>query len=369
MTDEAAAAREVRRRRPRGTPTWRRCAATPATACPGVPGIGEKTAAQLLAEYGDLTGILAAAHVDPAPRHPLPAAAGTSWRRRPTSTWHPSVVRVATRRPVPAFDPAVPVEPADPAGLEALAQPVGSRRLARSSAGRPCGEPAVVHRRPRRRAAAASPPTARAARRPPDARTAGAEHDGRRTDVPVHGAHRRSRLPVPTRRVPRGAPRARRGPPRSGPARVAYTGAANSSGRWTPASGIQAASSSAASSRADQCFEEGVPSSRPGGLGRGSRRLRAALRLGPAVPPVDALAVPGGGRLVRCGGPVGPGVVGPGCRSGRGAAIAPGGHRHGRVLTEPGHLRRDPAREQVQADLRIAERRHDGAVHPGATRM
>ena len=49
LVDEAFLAREVRRAAPATpTPTWRCCAATPATACPGVAGIGEKTAAKLI---------------------------------------------------------------------------------------------------------------------------------------------------------------------------------------------------------------------------------------------------------------------------------------------------------------------------------
>ena len=37
----------------------RRCAATRATTCPGVPGVGEKTAAKLINQYGGLDGIFA----------------------------------------------------------------------------------------------------------------------------------------------------------------------------------------------------------------------------------------------------------------------------------------------------------------------
>ena len=49
----------------RSTPSTRRSAATRATTCPGVPGIGEKTAAKLVTTYGDLEGIFA--HLDELP--------------------------------------------------------------------------------------------------------------------------------------------------------------------------------------------------------------------------------------------------------------------------------------------------------------
>ena len=42
---------------PRSTSTTRACAATPATTSPGVPGIGEKTAAKLITTYGGLEGV------------------------------------------------------------------------------------------------------------------------------------------------------------------------------------------------------------------------------------------------------------------------------------------------------------------------
>ena len=57
--------RAHRASRPRSTPSTRRCAATRATTCPGVPGIGEKTAAKLVTTYGDLEGIFE--HLDELP--------------------------------------------------------------------------------------------------------------------------------------------------------------------------------------------------------------------------------------------------------------------------------------------------------------
>ena len=50
------------------TPTSRPCAATPPTGCPGVDGVGEKTAATLLQRFGDIPGLLAAA-ADPDSEH------------------------------------------------------------------------------------------------------------------------------------------------------------------------------------------------------------------------------------------------------------------------------------------------------------
>lgn len=91
----------------------------PSDGLPGVPGIGEKTAAKLLDAYGDLAGIMAAVD-DPA------AALTPSQRRRLDEAREyvavaPKVVRVAGDVPLPAFDPALPREPRDPAALEALA--------------------------------------------------------------------------------------------------------------------------------------------------------------------------------------------------------------------------------------------------------
>ncbi|WP_328321691.1 5'-3' exonuclease [Streptomyces sp. NBC_00388] len=88
----------------------------PSDGLPGVPGIGEKTAAKLLDAFGDLDGIMAAAG-DPA------SALTPSQRRkldeaRPYVAVAPKVVRVASDVPLPPFDPALPSEPRDPATLE-----------------------------------------------------------------------------------------------------------------------------------------------------------------------------------------------------------------------------------------------------------
>ncbi|MFJ9817204.1 5'-3' exonuclease H3TH domain-containing protein [Streptomyces sp. NPDC101151] len=86
---------------------------------PGVPGIGEKTAAKLLAEFGDLAGILAAvddprAKLTPSQRKRLTEAG-------PYLAVAPKVVRVADDVPVPDVDTTLPRAPRDPAALESLA--------------------------------------------------------------------------------------------------------------------------------------------------------------------------------------------------------------------------------------------------------
>ncbi len=85
---------------------------------PGVKGIGEKTAAQLINEYGDLAGVRAAAadrfsRLTPAKRRGILEAADYL-------DVAPKVVRVAMDVALPAFDPTLPAEPLDPATLEEL---------------------------------------------------------------------------------------------------------------------------------------------------------------------------------------------------------------------------------------------------------
>ncbi|WP_405565277.1 5'-3' exonuclease H3TH domain-containing protein [Streptomyces sp. NBC_01180] len=88
----------------------------PSDGLPGVPGIGEKTAAKLLDAFGDLAGIMAAvdnpaSRLTPSQRRKLDEA-------RPYVAVAPKVVRVASDVPLPPFDPALPAEPRDPATLE-----------------------------------------------------------------------------------------------------------------------------------------------------------------------------------------------------------------------------------------------------------
>ncbi|MFE7134232.1 5'-3' exonuclease H3TH domain-containing protein [Streptomyces sp. NPDC057638] len=91
----------------------------PSDGLPGVPGVGEKTAAKLLATYGDLAGIMAAAD-DPASKL-TPAQRAKLLGARDYVAVAPRVVRVAPDVPLPPFDPALPTEPRDPAALDELA--------------------------------------------------------------------------------------------------------------------------------------------------------------------------------------------------------------------------------------------------------
>ncbi|GAA3369446.1 5'-3' exonuclease [Streptomyces sannanensis] len=91
----------------------------PSDGLPGVPGIGEKTAAKLLDAYGDLAGIMAAAD-DPASRL-TPTQRKRLDEARDYVAVAPKVVRVASDVPLPEFDPALPGAPRDPEALDALA--------------------------------------------------------------------------------------------------------------------------------------------------------------------------------------------------------------------------------------------------------
>ncbi|QLE75928.1 5'-3' exonuclease [Streptomyces rectiverticillatus] len=92
----------------------------PSDGLPGVPGIGEKTAAKLLAAFGDLAGILAAVD-DPAAKL-TPAQRTRLTEAKPYLAVAPKVVRVASDVPLAPFDPALPAEPRDPQTLDALAE-------------------------------------------------------------------------------------------------------------------------------------------------------------------------------------------------------------------------------------------------------
>ncbi|MGW3297629.1 5'-3' exonuclease [Streptomyces xiamenensis] len=92
----------------------------PSDGLPGVPGIGEKTAATLLERFGDLTGILAAldnpmAKLTRSQRAKLEGAL-------PYLAVAPTVVRVATDIRLPAHDATLPRTPRDPGALDVLAE-------------------------------------------------------------------------------------------------------------------------------------------------------------------------------------------------------------------------------------------------------
>ncbi|BAU82100.1 5'-3' exonuclease [Streptomyces laurentii] len=87
---------------------------------PGVKGIGEKTAAQLITEYGDLAGVRAAAadrtsRLTPAKRRGVVEAAEYL-------DVAPTVVRVARDVPLPEFSPTLPAAPRDPEALMGLVE-------------------------------------------------------------------------------------------------------------------------------------------------------------------------------------------------------------------------------------------------------
>ncbi|WP_413470944.1 5'-3' exonuclease [Streptomyces peucetius] len=91
----------------------------PSDGLPGVPGIGEKTAAKLLDTYGDLDGIMAAvgdrtSKLTPTQRRRLDEA-------RAYLAVAPKVVRVATDVALPVFDATLPAAPRDPVAVEELA--------------------------------------------------------------------------------------------------------------------------------------------------------------------------------------------------------------------------------------------------------
>lgn len=92
----------------------------PSDGLPGVPGIGEKTAAALVTRYGSLARILAAVEAGDTA---MPAGA-----RAKLMAAHdyllvaPVVVAVATDVPIPAYDDTVPSSPRDPELLLALSK-------------------------------------------------------------------------------------------------------------------------------------------------------------------------------------------------------------------------------------------------------
>ncbi|WP_368051333.1 5'-3' exonuclease H3TH domain-containing protein [Micromonospora sp. C28SCA-DRY-2] len=110
----------------------------PSDGLPGVPGVGEKTAARLVTRYGDIAGILAA--LDDPDSGFAPGLRGKLAAARDYLAVAPKVVKVALDVPLPDLPTELPSAPADPDRLLELAQRwnlAGSaRRLVDALAGR-----------------------------------------------------------------------------------------------------------------------------------------------------------------------------------------------------------------------------------------
>jgi 5'-3' exonuclease len=92
----------------------------PSDGLPGVPGVGEKTAATLVSRFGDIEGLMAAVED---PRSDL----ASSMRRKLADAREylavvPLVVAVRTDAPIPDIDATLPAEPRDPEKLVELAE-------------------------------------------------------------------------------------------------------------------------------------------------------------------------------------------------------------------------------------------------------
>ena len=92
----------------------------PSDGLPGVPGVGDKTAAALITRYGDLPGLMAALDAgDPA----MPAGARLKLdAARDYLAVAPAVVKVACDVPLPSYDDLLPRAPKDPAKLVELSE-------------------------------------------------------------------------------------------------------------------------------------------------------------------------------------------------------------------------------------------------------
>jgi 5'-3' exonuclease len=93
----------------------------PSDGLPGVPGVGERSAAALVSRFGSLEGLLTA--LDSGSPEGFPAGTRTKLAAaRDYLDAAPTVVRVATDIAVGEFDDRLPAEPADPAKLVELGE-------------------------------------------------------------------------------------------------------------------------------------------------------------------------------------------------------------------------------------------------------
>lgn len=92
----------------------------PSDGLPGVPGVGEKTAARLIDRYGDLDGILTA--LDAPDSGFAPGLRAKLDASRDYLTVAPKVVRVALDVPLPELPTALPQSPVAPDRLLELAE-------------------------------------------------------------------------------------------------------------------------------------------------------------------------------------------------------------------------------------------------------
>jgi 5'-3' exonuclease len=110
----------------------------PSDGLPGVPGVGDKTAARLIARYGSLDGVLAA--LDDPDAGFAPGLRTKLIDAQDYLAVAPTVVRVARDIALPPIDTTLPTAPRDPERLIALAETWGvassTRRLVDAAAAR-----------------------------------------------------------------------------------------------------------------------------------------------------------------------------------------------------------------------------------------